>query len=142
MNKTRMDPDWMSIRVSEFERLTNLEAQLKEQEMLFQSLTPGGSEFVNNPKRCVDWIRDQVDSQHRLLMRALHRKKAAEARVEGLRKAVGLGLQYMGNHYEVYPGEPDETGELTADKVFAKMQKALATPEEALTVKGVSNDRS
>lgn len=37
-------------------------AHIKQLDMALQSLTPGGSEFVGEPARCVDYVRDRLNS--------------------------------------------------------------------------------
>lgn len=35
-----------------------------------EDLTPGGSEYVDNPKRCYEWVQERLDNNQRLLVRA------------------------------------------------------------------------
>lgn len=37
---------------------------------LLESLTPGGSEFHNDPEACAKYVRDRIDSKHRALVAA------------------------------------------------------------------------
>lgn len=46
---------------------------------LLESLTPGGSEFFNNPERCAKWIADRLTNAQRLTVDAVARRKEAEA---------------------------------------------------------------
>ena len=36
--------------------------------LALQSLTPGGSEYVDDPPRCVAYVREARESQHRVLL--------------------------------------------------------------------------
>ncbi len=47
-------------------------------------LTPGGSEFVDDPKRCADFVKDRRDSQHKLLIESAKELKAVRPLVEEL----------------------------------------------------------
>lgn len=53
-------------------------------------LTPGGSEFANDVKRCVAWIRERQHSQHDMLIKAVKGRQAAEAGVGELVEALRL----------------------------------------------------
>ena len=50
-----------------------------------ESLTPGGSEFHNDPVRCVEWVHERTSSA---ISQVLKRKAAAEAEAERLRGAL------------------------------------------------------
>lgn len=57
-----------------------------------EDLTPGGSEYFNNPKRCYEWAYGRIEGAHRIALdAALERNKQteramkAEAEVERLR---------------------------------------------------------
>lgn len=45
-----------------------------------QSLTPGGSEYVDDPERCVAFLRDKFDSLHDIILK--QQNALAEARAE------------------------------------------------------------
>lgn len=40
-------------------------------DMALQSLTAGGSEYVNDPKRCVEYVREVRETQHKLIVEAV-----------------------------------------------------------------------
>lgn len=52
--------------------------QLKEAMSLFESLTPGGIEFVNNPKSCYEWIKAIQRNQGLILEYQKKQLKALE----------------------------------------------------------------
>lgn len=61
-----------------------LRAQVEEAEarrlkfdIALQSLTAMGSEFVNNPERCVAYVKERQLSQHELIKRSILEAKAA-----------------------------------------------------------------
>lgn len=64
-----------------------LRSRLQEAEAALQSLTPGGSEFVNDPWRCVKFARDARDIEHAALMKKHARLQEAEAERDKARAA-------------------------------------------------------
>jgi hypothetical protein len=40
-----------------------------------EGLTPGGSEFVNDPEFCAAYVRKQRESQHGTILRLVHEKR-------------------------------------------------------------------
>jgi hypothetical protein len=42
---------------------------LKRYKRELEGLTPGGSEFVNNPEGCAAFVRDKMEQQHRLIVK-------------------------------------------------------------------------
>ncbi len=59
--KLALDPDTeMSVRAQGFRRAYEAAFEgLFERDKALQSLTPGGSEYVNNPQRCADYSTEQ-----------------------------------------------------------------------------------
>ena len=53
-----------------------------------ESLTPSGSEFVNDVERCVSFVKAHHESQHKAIMNFSSRAKAAEERHERLKLLV------------------------------------------------------
>lgn len=53
-----------------------------------ESLTPSGSEFVNDVERCVAFVKSSQESQHRTIVNFSSRAKAAEERHERLKRNV------------------------------------------------------
>lgn len=49
-----------------------LMARCKRLDMALQSLTPGGSEYVGDPERCVARVREQMESYRKLWRDALN----------------------------------------------------------------------
>lgn len=49
-----------------------------------EDLTPGGSEYANNPKRCYEWAIGRIESAHRIAMEAALERNALRARVSEL----------------------------------------------------------
>ncbi len=46
---------------------------------LLESLTPSGSEFVNNPQACYEYVRDLIKSQHdRIILVTKQRNEAQQ----------------------------------------------------------------
>lgn len=57
------------------ETVTALLDHAKVLDMALQSLTPGGSEYVNDPKRCVEYCREVRETQHQLILGAVDLSK-------------------------------------------------------------------
>lgn len=49
-----------------------------------ENLTPNGSEFVNDPERCVEFIRRHSQSQHRMIVAQQLELKSLRERVKQL----------------------------------------------------------
>lgn len=56
-----------------------------------EDLTPGGSEYVNNPQRCYEWALGRIESAHRIAVEAALERNCLREENERLRTAV-LGL--------------------------------------------------
>jgi len=65
------------------QRIAALEAEVERLMRHLESLTPGGSEFHNDPTRCVLWATQQREG----VIHQVKLRKAVEAEVERLRKA-------------------------------------------------------
>jgi len=61
------------------ERETNL-AEVKRRDLLLQSLTPMGSEYVNDPERCAAYAKQVRQDQHELIKRKTGEAKDAFSR--------------------------------------------------------------
>ena len=46
--------------------------------LALESLTPGGSEFVNDLDRCLEYVNAQRNRQHEMLVKAIKERKAIE----------------------------------------------------------------
>ena len=55
------------------------ETKLPQWKAALEGLTPSGSEFVDDPETCRRFVKDRLDSDHRMLMDSLRRRKAIEA---------------------------------------------------------------
>ena len=75
--------DWLIVRV-------------KELDLALQSLTPGGSEFVNDPERCVAYCREIRNSQLRQIIKLSHRVKELEEQLQTSRDAHADTMNGMG----------------------------------------------
>lgn len=49
-----------------------------------ERLTPGGSEFFNDPDRCAEWVSERRQAVTRQMMRAVRRRSAVLDAVEKL----------------------------------------------------------
>lgn len=64
--------------------VNRLREETKRLDRLFQSLTPGGSEFVNDPERCIKFAKDVQTSQHNIIKKWVKAEKKAVARIAEL----------------------------------------------------------
>lgn len=49
---------------------------------ILENLTPGGSEYFNDPERCAKWIEDRLSNAQRITVEAVKDRNAALARAE------------------------------------------------------------
>ena len=73
------------------EDLADLQGQLLEWKRALHSLTPGGSEYANDLKACVEWVREARSRQHETIIDGVKQRKALQQRVaqlEGERDAL------------------------------------------------------
>jgi hypothetical protein len=63
-------------------------AEIRKLDLALQSLTPGGSEYVNNPERCVAYVREARESQHKAIVKFKSERDAITAECERLREAL------------------------------------------------------
>ena len=66
------------------ERIAALEAEVARLLCHLESLTPGGSEFHNDPARCVAWVRERLSG----VIKQVQKRKTAEAENVRLREAI------------------------------------------------------
>jgi hypothetical protein len=57
-----------------------LASEIRRRELLLQSLTPGGSEYVNDPELCAQRARETRAGLFRMLQRAVSQVRDMEAR--------------------------------------------------------------
>lgn len=48
---------------------------------LLESLTPGGSEFVNNPQGCYGYVKQLIESQHKRILLVTEQRNALEVKL-------------------------------------------------------------
>ena len=65
------------------ERIAALEEENRQLKEYLESLTPRGSEFHNDPERCVAWVRERLSG----VVEQVKKRKVAETEVERLRLA-------------------------------------------------------
>lgn len=70
----------------------NSRAELGRVRKLFHNLTPGGSEFVNDPDYCAEYLREHLNIQHELVINSIKRAKAAEARISELEARLAVKI--------------------------------------------------
>jgi hypothetical protein len=64
-----------------------------------ESLTPGGSEFAGDVKRCVDWIKDRINHNWEMAKKA---RRELNERDEDVRRLVDVVKMYMNEHNYQY----------------------------------------
>ena len=82
MYETRSLQVSLRLERAEVERQAN---EIERLNRLLESLAPVGSEFHNNPERCVEWAKVQQETNHRVTINSMKRTREAEAEVERLR---------------------------------------------------------
>jgi DNA repair exonuclease SbcCD ATPase subunit len=68
--------------------ISTLEERVEKLDLVLQSLTPGGSEFVNDPKRCIEYVKDIREDQFRLIKKFATERNYFESRLKRLQEAV------------------------------------------------------
>ena len=56
---------------------------------LLLSLTPGGSEFVNEPQRCFDFVKEREDFKHKKIVELTNEKKEIRAAIADYMQSEG-----------------------------------------------------
>lgn len=72
-------------------------SRIKELERMIESLTPGGSEFVGDPQRCIDYTKEVAAGIPKLIQPLKSRIKELE---EALEKIQGMKLQGRETDYK------------------------------------------
>lgn len=70
-----------TVRTDTHDALAAAEARSEAAERamrLLEGLTPGGSEYFNNPQRCATWVEDRLRNAQRMTVDAVARRKDAE----------------------------------------------------------------
>ena len=73
--KVKEDGDFIEFLEQKINKLSD---RVKGLDINLQSLTPGGSEYVNDPKRCVDYAKGVMHSQLHKIVELTKRVKALE----------------------------------------------------------------
>lgn len=92
------------------ERAEQAESRIKEFDLALQSLTPSGSEFVNDPQRCVEIVRQIRDGHLELIHKFAKRANDFESRLKKLQEAVDshkrdyveIVKKLDGNHFIIF----------------------------------------
>lgn len=93
--KSQIDVDFQCLRLGGQERreaeqrAEKAESSLRKLDIILQSLTPGGSEFVNDPDRCVAYIKDVRETQHNMIKKLTMKNRKLKEAVEEHKKLVG-----------------------------------------------------
>ena len=87
---TRFDP--CIVQPDELSReaaaeITRVRAEVERRDLALQSLTPKGSEYVNDPDRCVAYVRERFQSGHDAKMEAV-RLRARVAELEAALRSI------------------------------------------------------
>lgn len=84
------------------EEIARLEATLRQVEeerdqwkKALHSVTPGGSEFANDPLACVEWIRKTRTVQHNTILAFKKERDQVRASTQSLRELVGQWIWAM-----------------------------------------------
>lgn len=70
--------------------------EIKRLNQLFTSLTPGGSEFVNSPQTCIEWVNERKQGMYDSIVMFSTRCKTLEDEIKRL-QAENSALQCCGN---------------------------------------------
>jgi hypothetical protein len=65
-----------------------VEAERDKWRIAMENLTPGGSEFHKDLDRCVTYVRERFDMEHKWVLKAVADKKAVESELVKLREAL------------------------------------------------------
>jgi hypothetical protein len=63
--------------------------QPRSAQRYLEDLTPGGSEYFNNPKRCYEWVQGRLESARRLTVKAHLEANRLRDENERLRRELG-----------------------------------------------------
>lgn len=105
--------------------LAAAERERDEARRAIESCTPGGSEFVNDPKACAAFITGARDRAHEMVKRGVVRAKAAESRAERLAEAMReLLAAFVCLHNAASTGDAEQWVEVQAARaVLAEVGK-------------------
>lgn len=106
------------------EKADTLERERDEARRAIESLTPNGSEFVNDPKACVEYVKQNRHHLWESIKRFKYRSDALERRNAALVEAVE-GLVASANDMRRY-------GSMTQVAAWDRLDAALARAEAAV----------
>jgi len=130
------------------EELSRLTAERDAYKAALESLTPGGSEFVNDPEYCRDYVQRKLNSNHESIKRAVKESRALEAQVAEIKELLdaawkiylpdGAALMKVGGEWGAYenfesdawPVSSRHTSPLEAFKAVKKRPSAKLPPAE------------
>jgi hypothetical protein len=97
-------------------------------------LTPGGSEFIDDPVRCKQFARDARDSEHRQLLKAAReRDEAREENRKLLELLAKLDTQFSSAARNTHPGLPYGSA-VTVSLDFKNEVRAALAPKPTTPV--------
>ncbi len=127
-------------KVAGFATLLQLAAEGQKAKKALHDLTPGGSEFVNDVPRCVEWIRERFAVSHRQVLEAVKARHAAEregeqakaelAEAQRLNRVAERAFQ-MQDAVSI-PGRAGELNCLQISKAWLELEKRAESAEAAL----------
>lgn len=87
-----------------------------------EGMTVGGSEFVNDPEYCAEWLRKGRDSSHNTILRLTDEKKKAydAGRTAGLEEAAKVARDFLDN--EAMPAK--------GNKLAAAIRALITAPQK------------
>lgn len=109
------------------EQIRELEGERDRLYKQLHDLTPMGSEFVANPRRCLEWIATELESRQRLIVTQVGRTREAERERDRLlvHLAAAAGrLGYGDAGYYLRLSTPGEV--IKAERRLSAQGKALA----------------
>ena len=74
-----------------YDRVQQLEAENAALKHQVESFTPGGSEFNNDPERCLQWIKDRMST----VTEQVKKRKEADAQLALTEKALELACDHI-----------------------------------------------
>lgn len=111
--------------------------------LALQSLTPGGSEYANDPTRCVRFVRETRTTQHEAIKKSKGDADALRAQLGEVRmmlREVAERLHEVDEHWQLASHEEgeqfDTCGQRACVKVRAVLLGGVATLREVLDGEG------
>jgi hypothetical protein len=96
---------WNAAWSARDEEIAAKDARIREWALALQSLTPGGSEYVDDPTRCVAFVREARELQHRVIGKLKRERDEArsslaakDAEIERLTKLASRLKDYSLHH--------------------------------------------